>query len=54
MAFVVLTALRHALNSARQDSEITEDVFYHLGAPTTPENILLAGNSSIEQYLCTE
>lgn len=52
MAVSVISALRHALDSARVDSGLKlEDEHYHLGAPTTPETIFLAANNQIKQYL---
>jgi xanthine dehydrogenase molybdopterin-binding subunit B len=51
MAFVVLMALRHALNSARTDSEITTDEFYQLSTPSTREAIFLTANNISEQFI---
>jgi hypothetical protein len=52
LSFVAVTALRHALNSARIDSGLKlEDEFYHLGAPTSSETIFLAANNQNSQYL---
>lgn len=51
MSIVSIFALRHALDSARKDSGITSDEYYHLGAPTTSETIFLAANNSIDQFL---
>lgn len=53
MSVVAVFALRHALDSARKDSgiEMSEDEFYHLGAPTTAEHIFLAAKNQPEQYL---
>jgi xanthine dehydrogenase molybdopterin-binding subunit B len=51
MAIVSVFALRHALDSARKDSGITDDLFYHLGAPSTTETIFLTANNEPEKYL---
>ncbi|CAO1351447.1 unnamed protein product [Diamesa serratosioi] len=51
MSIVSIFALRHALDSARKDSGITNDVYYHLGAPSTAETIFSAANNSIDQFL---
>ena len=52
LSIVALFALRHALDSARRDSGIeSEDDFYHLGAPTTAEQIFFSANNQMEQYL---
>jgi hypothetical protein len=52
MSVVVLFALRHALDSARKDSGILEDVYYDLGSPTT-EKIFLVGNTKHEAFRFT-
>uniref|UniRef100_A0A1B0D285 Uncharacterized protein n=1 Tax=Phlebotomus papatasi TaxID=29031 RepID=A0A1B0D285_PHLPP len=47
MSIVVLFALRNALDAVRKDSGASDGTYYSLGAPTTPEDILiLAGNST--------
>jgi xanthine dehydrogenase/oxidase len=51
LAFSVIMALRHALNSARKDSGIKTNEFYHLGAPSTTETIFMAANNVPEQFL---
>lgn len=51
MSFVSVLALRHALDSARKDSGIKSDEYYHLGAPSTAETIFLAANNSHEQFV---
>jgi hypothetical protein len=52
MSVVVLAALRHALDSGRSDSGLkVDDEFYHLGAPTTAENIFLSANNKPEQFI---
>lgn len=51
MSIVAVAALRHALNSARKDSKKDEDQdYYHLGAPTTAEQIFLAAFNDDKQY----
>lgn len=51
LAVVVVSALRHALDSARADSGLKADEeFYHLGAPTTPETIFLTANNRVEHF----
>ncbi|KAL9703064.1 hypothetical protein quinque_006582 [Culex quinquefasciatus] len=47
---VVLFALRNALRSARKDAGLP-DVWIPLGAPTTPDKILLLAGNTIDQYL---
>ena len=52
MSIVAVTALRHALDSARDDSGLKADAeFYHLGAPSTSELIFLAANNQPEQFI---
>jgi xanthine dehydrogenase/oxidase len=51
MSIVVLFALRHALNSARADSGIQHDEFFHLGAPSSTEKIFLIANNAPEMFL---
>lgn len=53
MSIVAVTALRHALDSARVDSGLKsdDDAFYHLGAPTSAETIFLAANILPEQFM---
>lgn len=52
MSVVAILALRHALDSARNDSGLKlKDEYYHLGAPTTPETIFLAANNQPRQFL---
>lgn len=51
MSYSAVMAIRHALNSARKDSTIESDDFFHLGAPTTVEKIFLAANNSMKQFL---
>lgn len=55
MSIVVVFALRHALESARRDSGIdaNDEDFFHLGAPTTCEQIFLAANNQTEHYKLT-
>jgi hypothetical protein len=50
MSVVVIFALRHALDSARKDSGITDDTFYHLGAPSTTETVFLTANNQPEKF----
>lgn len=51
---MIIFALRHALDAARIESGLkAEDDFVHLGAPTTVEEIFLAANNQLEQYLLT-
>lgn len=51
MAVVILGALRHALDSAREDSGLNiDDDFYHLGAPSTPETIFMLANNIIDDF----
>ncbi|XP_039446739.1 uncharacterized protein LOC120426101 [Culex pipiens pallens] len=47
---VVLFALRNALRAARKDAGLP-DVWIPLGAPTTPDKILLLAGNTIDQYL---
>lgn len=54
MSIVVLFALRHALNSSRRDSGISNDTYYDLGAPSTSEKIFLTGNTKPEAFLLYE
>lgn len=49
MSVVVLFALRCALNSARSDAGIKHN-WFHMGAPTTTENIFLAAGNDLNQY----
>lgn len=51
MSIVSIFALRYALDSARKDSGITNDEYYHLGAPSTAETIFLAANNSVGQFM---
>lgn len=51
MSIVSIFALRYALDSARKDSGLTNDEYYHLGAPSTAETIFLAANSSVGQFM---
>lgn len=53
MSFVVVSALRHALDSARVDSGIKtgEDLFYHLGAPTMSSEIFLSAKNKPEHFI---
>lgn len=53
MAVVVVSALRHALDSARIDSGLKadEDLFYHLGAPTTSSEIFLSAKNKPEHFI---
>lgn len=52
LAVVAVAALRHALNSARKDAMKIEDQdFYHLGAPTTAEQIFLTGFNDEKQFI---
>lgn len=54
MSIVVIFALRHALDAAREESGLkSDDDFVHLGAPTTPEAIFQAANNQTDQYLLT-
>ncbi|XP_055381707.1 uncharacterized protein LOC129612212 isoform X2 [Condylostylus longicornis] len=45
----IVFAIRHALDSARKDAGI-EKKWYHLGAPTTPEIIMLNAGTSTEMF----
>lgn len=49
MSVVVIFALRHALDSARADAGATED-WYHLGAPSMPDQIFLSANNSFDKF----
>lgn len=49
MAFVLLLALRNALDAARSDAK-TSDEWYALGAPTTVEDIFLKAGNNIQDY----
>lgn len=49
MSVVILFALRRALNSARADAGI-KDNWFHMGAPTTTENIFLSAGNDLNQY----
>jgi hypothetical protein len=51
MSIVSIFAIRHALDSARRDSGIKFDKYYHLGAPTTSENIFLSANNNHDMYV---
>lgn len=51
MSYSCVMALRYALHSARKDSTLKTDEFFHLGAPTTVEKIFLAANNTTEQFL---
>lgn len=52
MSVVAIHALRHALDSAREDSGLKlQDEHYHLGAPTSSETIFLAANNQAQHYL---
>ncbi|KAG5676994.1 hypothetical protein PVAND_006785 [Polypedilum vanderplanki] len=48
---VVLFALRHALDSARNDSGRKNDEYYQLDAPATSEKIFLTANNKPEMFL---
>ncbi|XP_037902815.1 xanthine dehydrogenase-like isoform X2 [Hermetia illucens] len=49
LAISVLFALRHALDSSRADAGITEK-WFHLGAPSTPEDTVLNSGTSVEMF----
>ncbi|CAO1303177.1 unnamed protein product [Diamesa tonsa] len=51
MSIVSIFALRYALDSARKDSGITNDEYYHLGAPSTTETIFISANNSVDKFL---
>lgn len=49
MSVVVVFALRHALESARQDAGVTEK-WFEMGAPSTPDKLFLNAGNSFEQF----
>jgi hypothetical protein len=52
MSFVVVNAIRHALDSARKESTKKDETeFYHLGSPSAPEHIFLTANNTDVDYL---
>ncbi|XP_055707343.1 uncharacterized protein LOC129804238 isoform X2 [Phlebotomus papatasi] len=50
MSIVVLFALRNALDAVRKDSGASDGTYYSLGAPTTPEDILILAGNSTDQF----
>lgn len=49
MAFVVINALRHALNSARKDAGLPDE-WYHLGSACTPDVVYKAAGTEPEAF----
>lgn len=50
MSVVVIFALRHALESARNDAGIT-DKWFDMGAPSTPDTLFLKAGHSLKNFL---
>lgn len=52
MAIVVLFALRNALRAARSDAGL-QDGWIPLGSPTTPDQVFMAAENNMDQYMLT-